>query len=83
MAVEIKIQLNDFDYILISDCFTNGIDFKMYSKSEDGTIRKFTDGLSDSMKISQNNLNSFIVALQKIQHLTNLDKGLKLWMKNY
>lgn len=23
------------------------------------------------------------VALQKIQHLTNLDKGLKLWMKNY
>jgi hypothetical protein len=72
MAVEIKIQLNDFDYILISDCFTNGIDFKMYRKCEDGTIRKFTDSISDSMKISQNNLNSFIVALQKIELLMRI-----------
>ncbi|OCL81893.1 hypothetical protein [Arcobacter porcinus] len=75
MSIEIKIQLNNFDYIVISDCFTNGIDFKMYSKSKDGIIKEFNDGKSSNMKISHNNLNHFIVALQKIQHLINIDKG--------
>ncbi|WP_066184717.1 hypothetical protein [Aliarcobacter thereius] len=74
MSVEIKIQINNSDYIIISNCFINGIEFKMHSKGKDGIVREFNDGKSSCMRVSQNYLDNFINTLQKIQFFIGLNE---------
>lgn len=72
--MEIKLKLNDFDYIVIDDYHNGGINFRMYSKDSMGKTRVFNDGCTQKMGISERNIDSFIKSLQDIRKLMQLEK---------
>lgn len=47
-----KIDLNDFDHIVIDDIYNGGINFRMYSISQMGEKRVYNDGITQKMGIS-------------------------------
>ncbi len=66
---EIKLQLNDFDHIIIDDIYNGGVNFRMFSKGMLGESRVFNDGVTQRMGISENRLDSVIQTLQEIKVL--------------
>ena len=68
---EIKLQLNDFDYIIIDDIYNGGVNFRMFSKSQIGDIRVFNDGCTQRMGISYSRIDNLINTLKEIQTLIN------------
>ncbi len=66
---EIKLQLNDFDHIIIDDIYNGGVNFRMFSNGMLGESRVFNDGVTQRMGISENRLDSVIQTLQEIKVL--------------
>lgn len=72
--MERKIKLNDFDHIIVDDIYNGGINFRMYSVSQIGTIRVYNDGNTQKMGISDRNLDGFINDLMELRDLRDLHR---------
>lgn len=72
--MEIKIKLNDIDYIIVEDIHNGGINFRMYSKSLmpwDKDDKVFHNGFTQRMGIALPYLSKFISSLQDIRKMMN------------
>ena len=71
--MERKIQLNDFDHIVVDDIYNGGIYFRMYSENFDKK-RVFNDGATQKMGISDSRLDSFINDLIELRDMRDLHR---------
>lgn len=66
---EIKLQLNDFDYIIIDDIYNGGVNFKMFSENMLDETRIYNNGVTQRMRISERELDNVIQTFQMIKAL--------------